>query len=429
MRVLPPTVTSSVASSTVWYSPAKTRSQARLELVRGDRGQEADAAVVDADHRHAGAVEAPERAQHRPVAAEHDRDVRVRPVDELDAAPLGDRLQPRQGVAPTPSRSIVTTAARLTDGIVDPPFELGWKLGVLSLDEVEDELTVSLRAGEPGVYDALGLSSRTRAALRRPRARRVAALRGSRTTPFGVSARPASNCGFTSTSACQPGAASRSAGGSASFTEMNDTSHVTSCGANGSSVSERALTRSSTVTRGVVADLRVQLAVADVERDHARRAALEQHVGEASGRRADVEGVEARHVDPEGVERVRELVPGARDVRRRRLDLELGVLVDLLARLRVAGHAAGHDERLRLRARLGEAALDQQHVKSLLGGHRPEGIVPIARTLGCASTIRMSRDADDAGTRSASSCTPIDGRDDPGERRPSGMSTNEPSAS
>ena len=150
---------------------------------------------------------------------------------------------------------------------------------------------------------------------------------------------------------------------------MNETSQVTSCGANGSSVSERALTRSSTTTRGSSRIFDVQLPVADVERDHARRAALQEHVGEPAGRRADVEAVEAGDVDPERVERVRELVPGARDVRRRCVDLELDRLVDLLARLRVPGHAPGHHERLRLRARLGEPALDEQDVKPLLGAH------------------------------------------------------------
>ena len=84
--------------------------------------------------------------------------------------------------------------------------------------------------------------------------------------------------------------------------------------------------------------------------------------------------VEPADVDPERVERVRELVPGARDVRRRRLDLERRVLVDLLARLRVARHAPRHHERLRLRARLGEPALDEQDVKPLL--HAGAGAVP-----------------------------------------------------
>ena len=42
---------------------------------------------------------------------------------------------------------------------------------------------------------------------------------------------------------------------------------------------------------------RVQLAVADVERDHAIRAPLQEYVGEAAGRGADVDAVEAGRVD------------------------------------------------------------------------------------------------------------------------------------
>ena len=80
----------------------------------------------------------------------------------------------------------------------------------------------------------------------------------------------------------------------------------------------------------------MELAVADVERDHARGAALEQAVGEAAGRRADVEAVPARRVDAERVERVRELLAAARDEPRRALDLELAPLVDLLPGLVVA---------------------------------------------------------------------------------------------
>ena len=115
---------------------------------------------------------------------------------------------------------------------------------MLSLDEVEDELTVSLRAGETRVYDP----ERLRTAREQgfcDLADDPALDLGVANDPFGTSARPASNCGLTSTSARQPGAASASAGGNASLTEMNETSQVTSCGANGSSVSERALTRSS----------------------------------------------------------------------------------------------------------------------------------------------------------------------------------------
>src|SRR5207248_9840660 len=54
----------------------------------------------------------------------------------------------------------VTTAARRTrlpDCVVDPGVELIWPLRPLAVHEVEEELAVPLRAGQPGVYDARGL--------------------------------------------------------------------------------------------------------------------------------------------------------------------------------------------------------------------------------------------------------------------------------
>src|SRR5262249_2202498 len=109
-----------------------------------------------------------------------------------------------------------------------------------------------------------------------------------------------------------------------------------------------------------------QLPVADVEPDHARCTALEEDVREAARRGADVDAVEAGRVDAETVEPVRELLSAARDVRRRGLDLELGALVHLLAGLVVTVDEAGEHERLGLRARLREAALDEQDVEAFL---------------------------------------------------------------
>src|SRR2546429_6566784 len=51
-------------------------------------------------------------------------------------------------------RPCVMTAARLTDGIGDPSLEVGWERWSLVVDEVEDELMVSLRARQARVYDA-----------------------------------------------------------------------------------------------------------------------------------------------------------------------------------------------------------------------------------------------------------------------------------
>ena len=131
----------------------------------------------------------------------------------------------------------------------------------------------------------------------------------------------------------------------------------------------------------------MELAVAHVDRHDPRRAPLEQAVGEAAGRRAEVEAVEAGHVEAHGVERVGELLPAAGDEARRRLDRQLRVLVDLRAGLRVAGHEPGEDERLRLRAALGEPALDEQDVEPLLHAVR------LAATQIAAAAARITAQA------------------------------------
>ena len=127
----------------------------------------------------------------------------------------------------------------------------------------------------------------------------------------------------------------------------------------------------------------MQLAVPDVERDHARRTPLQQHVREPARGGADVQRVPTGRVDPEGVEAVGELLPAPRDEARRALDLERRVLGELLARLGVARDEPGEDERLRLGTALGEAALDEEHVEPLL--HRAE-----ASGTACARIRRRS---------------------------------------
>ena len=95
-------------------------------------------------------------------------------------------------------------------------------------------------------------------------------------------------------------------------------------------------------------------------------------------------------VDAGRIERVRELLPSPRDVRRRRGDREVGRLVHLLARLLVPGNEAREHERLRLRAALGEPALDQQHVQALL-----------RQRLYCAAESTASQASSEATTPSA----------------------------
>ena len=119
----------------------------------------------------------------------------------------------------------------------------------------------------------------------------------------------------------------------------------------------------------VLANARVQLAVADVECDHARSAALEQDIGEAACGSADVEAVTPGWINAKRVERVRKLDPAPRDVGLSLRHREVRGLVQLLAGFLVTRHPAREQERLRLGAALREPALDQQDVNPFL--HAP----------------------------------------------------------
>ena len=110
----------------------------------------------------------------------------------------------------------------------------------------------------------------------------------------------------------------------------------------------------------------MELPVSDVDRDDARGTGLEEAVREASRRRADVGAVASRDVDVQRVERVLELLATARDEARRSLDFQHDVVRDLLTRLVVTADEPGEHERLCLRARLRQSALDEHHVESLL---------------------------------------------------------------
>jgi hypothetical protein len=115
-----------------------------------------------------------------------------------------------------------------------------------------------------------------------------------------------------------------------------------------------------------------ELAAADINRVDASSPALEQDVGEATRRSADVEADTPRRPDREGVESRRELVPAARDIRLRLDDLDGDRGVEEVARFAIRARRvalphpdlAGHDEGLRPRARLHQAALDEQLVES-----------------------------------------------------------------
>src|SRR5207237_4873314 len=119
-----------------------------------------------------------------------------------------------------------------------------------------------------------------------------------------------------------------------------------------------------------------------VDRGHTRGAALQQDIGEAARRCADVEAVTTAWIHSERIERVRELLAATRHVRRRRLELELSRVVDLRSRLRMAAHSPREHECLRLRARLREPALDEQDVEPFLHARRSAQPEPRRSTTG-----------------------------------------------
>ena len=161
----------------------------------------------------------------------------------VDGRPRGiyqpdrNNFQPRLGAAWSVRDGGRTVLRAAYGAYADRPFQGLWDFGVLNYPFATSlsvfNLPFQLRdlpiAGQP-----------TQRALR---------TSTSCTTPPFTSARPASNWGFTSTTASQPGLASASARGSASRTLMKETSHTTSSGAKGSSMSSRAFVRSSTRTR------------------------------------------------------------------------------------------------------------------------------------------------------------------------------------
>ena len=201
------------------------------------------------------------------------------------------------------------------------------------------------RAGLGAPDEALEVARRARAALtsntavrparapsppRRPRRARPGGRAASRTTPpFPTRSRPSSNCGFTSASRSNRGAAQATTAGST--LAQSDERHV-----DGDQVgrvrklARLQVARVAALEHGdalVVANPPVELAVADVDGHDLGGTRLQQAVGEAPGRRADVEAAPAGDFDlVELAQRPLELQPPARHVARPLADADADVL-------------------------------------------------------------------------------------------------------
>ena len=233
----------------------------------------------------------------------------------------------------------------------------------------DQEFVIAVAAGDRGGDDARDGPAERRDAMPITSAQTCAWTAGSRTMPFLTCVRPGLELRLDQRDQPRPRArASASAAGSTSLSEMKLTSTVTRSGGSSSRAgsSLRMSVASIATTSGRAAQARVQLPASDVDRIDAPRAAREQHLGEAAGRGADVEADAAGRIEPEMIERGRELHAAARHPGMRRRRLQRGVGGDLLGRLgdgdAVGGHHAGGDRLLRLGAALEQAALDQQPV-------------------------------------------------------------------
>ncbi len=163
----------------------------------------------------------------------------------------------------------------------------------------------------------MGVNPTARAAARTSSSTRACTAGSVTSPPRSTSSRPASNCGLTSAITWPSG--DRRGGTIGKNLAQRDERDVDGDQVEGTGqVVGRQIAGVDVLAHDharVGAQAPVELSVADVERDDLPRAALQQHVGEAAGRRADVERERAGDLDAERVERVREFQPPATDVR------------------------------------------------------------------------------------------------------------------
>ena len=210
---------------------AKSARDALLELLRLDARQEADAAEVDAEDGNARA----EEASGAPAASSRRRRGRSRrpasPSGSTSSTPASAATasSARERVPePSPAARARTTAARRT-ALTRRRRRSAHRPRLRRSGPVRRGSRKNSRfpfgPGRPESVDADDAHRPTRGRARRPPAGRAGARPGrGRRRPSRRRRGPASNCGFTSTSARQPGAAHASAGGSAFSRPMNETS-------------------------------------------------------------------------------------------------------------------------------------------------------------------------------------------------------------
>src|SRR5437868_2402176 len=117
----------------------------------------------------------------------------------------------------------------------------------------------------------------------------------------------------------------------------------------------------------VLMQLPIELAPPDVDRVNAGRAALQENIGEPTGRRADIDGDLSRDIEPDRIERARQLAAAARHVLRAGIDPDVRIPGHggsrPISAATVNPHRARQDEGLRALAARREPTLHQELTK------------------------------------------------------------------
>src|SRR5579871_246557 len=345
-NVSPSRRASSVGCSTTRYSPAKTRA----------RSASSRSGVIDARK--------PTRPKLTPMTgmsvprrrASVRRIVPSPPTATVSCASSGSsttRVPARSATARTCSTAVVTstracaTIATVSTGecCVDSLVEVIGEGRLLGMDEMQEDLAVSLRAGQSRVYDS--------GDARLPAERGLGHLAHDAAADFVVAHDAALAHVLASRLELRLDEDDRLPARRA------EPQHGRQRDAHGDErdVADRERGREGKLRQRarvrplhhrdprVATKTRMELSVPDVERNHASCAALEEHVREPACRRADVDAVEPRRIHAEPVEPVRQLLASAGDVPRRKTDRELGLLVELDARFVVSVNEPGEDQR------------------------------------------------------------------------------------
>src|SRR5215207_2709686 len=234
-----------------------------LEVGGLDLGEVAHLPHVHAEHGDARLVGGVDRAQHGAVAAERDHDVEVGRVEIGAALALRDAHLDVVGAEAGRRlghelRGLLAIGVRHEADAADAhaPGNASSRRSSSSAGPRASQRTRnSTLPSAPFSGDAI-TSSTWRPASRRPSRTSCSTARctaGSRTTPpLPMRARPASNCGFTSSTRSPSGAVQRASAGATVTSEMNERSATVRSTAPPRSLGSRwrTLARSRTVTRG-----------------------------------------------------------------------------------------------------------------------------------------------------------------------------------